>query len=121
MIAIVTVGRLVLHERCGTTAIEEVDDDAAFSTAIGRRQFSVEVLEQVHFLAIVHSWSEDPRYGVVVGLGVVADDRRVDEEGQEEFLVLLRVFLQQGAGVVVAYGHIRRTPICCYEAEAYYA
>lgn len=106
------VGGHVHHERSSSATVEEVDGDTLVSATVGRGELAIEVWQEVDLSAIVGALGENTGDGDAhVRLGVVSDNGSVDEEGQESVLVLASVVLEEGSGVVVAYGGIGR-PLC---------
>lgn len=103
------VGRHVHHERDRSSIVEEVDDGARATALVGGGKATVKVGKKVDHGAVVHSLVQDAVDGDAdIGLGVVADDGSVDEEGQQGVLRRGIVDLEQGGGVVVTDGLIGR-------------
>ena len=72
------------------------------ASVVRARKPAVEVRQQVHGRVIVHARSQDTGdFDADIGFGVVADDGRVDEEGEKRVLVLGSVFFEEGGGVEV--------------------
>lgn len=108
------VGGGVVHERSGTTTVEEVDGGAHAAASVGGGEHAVEVWGEVDALVLASSWSEDTGdLDADVWLGVVTNDGSVDNEGQESLLVHGGVVLEQGGGVLVADGHVLGSSARC--------
>lgn len=134
LVRALVVGRLVLFQRVGATAVEEVDRRALLAAAVGCLLGAIEVAGQVKVFAIKLSWGQDAGHDDAnVWLGVckgrllvassedavvmtrvqgeekgreltVANDNSVDEGRQQGVLLVGRVFLEEGSRVVVADG-----------------
>lgn len=108
------VGGGVVHERSGTTTVEEVDGGTHAAASVGGGEHAVEVWGEVDALVLASSWSEDTGdLDADVWLGVVTNDGSVDDEGQESLLVHGGVILEQGGGVLVADGHVLGSSARC--------
>ena len=71
MLRVVTVGRLVLLERLGTTVVEEVDLDTLLSALVGGGKLTVEVRKQLDLLTLDLTGGEDAgNLDADIGLGV---------------------------------------------------
>lgn len=101
------IRRHIHQKRRRSAIIEEVLRHAAGAAVVGRLEAAIEVGQQVDVRAVVLARRKDTGdLDADVGLGVVADDGGVDEEREEGVLVLGRVLLEQGGGVVVADGDV---------------
>ena len=88
------------------------------ASIVRARKSTVEVRQQIHGRAIVHARSQNTGdFDADIGLGVVADDGRVDEEGEERVLVLGGVVLEEGGRVEIADRGVRGTALSERGAE----
>ncbi len=77
------VGRLALGQWSCASAVEEVDSHAMVFADVRGLQSAAEVRHQVDFCAVEGGiFGQDTWNRVVVRLGVVADDRRVDQQSE---------------------------------------
>jgi hypothetical protein len=115
----------VVEQRCGTTAVEEVDTDS-LAVTVGCGQSTSEVRSKVDCGTVDVSSGENTWHGVhgCRGSGVVSDDHGVDQQLEKSVLVLSCVAHKQGRSaekvstakwllveviLVVADGRIGRT------------
>jgi hypothetical protein len=95
------VGRLVHHQRRCAATVEEVDC-GALAIVVGRFKRSIEILCQIDGRSVECGVGiKNPRNGIVVGLGVVADDGGIDKKGQKGVLIGSVIIFQQRGRVVV--------------------
>lgn len=82
------VGWHVVHEGSGGATVKEVDGDTAAATVVGGGEGTGEVWEQVDARILASSRSKETRDGNTdIGLGVVANDRSVNDESLKERMV----------------------------------